>query len=151
MSQERLETLTGAVFLCIAVAFSLYAVAFSGAVTANSYALTASFRSIEGVSLGSNVRMAGVSIGSVEKITLNPQNFSADVTLMIQDNIILPQDSTAVIASEGLLGGSFVEVQPGGAMDNLAPGDSIENTQSSISFLDLLAKFVGGSGSGSNE
>jgi len=58
---------------------------------------------------------------------------------------VLPDDSTIVIASEGLLGGSFVEILPGGSPDNLGPGDEIENTQGAVSVIALLMKFVGAS------
>ena len=110
------------------------------------YELTASFRSIEGVSVGTDVRLAGVKIGTVTGITLNPQTFRADTGFTILDGIELPDDSAVVISSEGLLGGNFVEVLPGGSPFNFEPGSEIEDTQSSVSLVGLLMKFVTGGG-----
>ena len=68
----------------------------------------------------------------------------ANTVFSVQDNVALPDDSAVVIASEGLLGGSFVEILPGGSVFNLEPGSEIEDTQSSVSIVQLLLKFVSG-------
>lgn len=81
-------------------------------------------------------------------MTLNPDTFYADVTVSLNNSIHLPDDSAIVISSEGLLGGNFVELVPGGSIDNLAPGDEIEDTQGAVSLISLLMKFVGSSASG---
>ena len=111
----------------------------------DSYTLTASFRSVEGVPVGTDVRLAGVKVGTVTSLALDPQTFFADATFTLRNDVLLPDDSTVLIASEGLLGGTFVELQPGGSLDNLAPGDEIEDTQGAVSVISLLMKFVGGS------
>ncbi len=129
----------------MAVGFLFYAskvADFGGA--SEGYSLTASFRSIEGVSVGTDVRLAGVKIGSVTDVALNPQTFRADTSMSINDGIELPDDSAIVISSEGLLGGNFVEVLPGGSPFNFEPGAEIEDTQSSVSLVGLLMKFVTG-------
>jgi phospholipid/cholesterol/gamma-HCH transport system substrate-binding protein len=89
------------------------------------------------------VRLAGVKVGTVTALTLNPGTFFADATISVQQGILLPDDSAILVSSEGLLGGNFVEIQPGGSPDNLAPGDEIEDTQGSVSLITLLMKFVG--------
>ncbi|MES2144103.1 MAG: outer membrane lipid asymmetry maintenance protein MlaD, partial [Pseudomonadota bacterium] len=114
--------------------------------TAGTYPLTASFRSVEGISVGSDIRMAGVKVGTVTDLTLNPATFMADARLEVRSDLALPDDSIIMISSEGLLGGNFVELQPGGSPDNLAPGAQIENTQGAVSIITLLMKFAGGSG-----
>jgi len=152
MANHRAEVLTGAAVILAAVAF----VAYAGQVTgggdrgAGSYDLKASFRSVEGIRVGTDVRLAGVKIGSVTALSLNPQTFYADATLSVQDTIVLPDDSAALVSSEGLLGGNFIELVPGGSPENLAAGSEILDTQGAVSVISLMMKFAGG-GSGSQD
>jgi phospholipid/cholesterol/gamma-HCH transport system substrate-binding protein len=64
--------------------------------------------------------------------------------LTVQDQIALPDDSAALVSSEGLLGGNFVELVPGGSVDNLAAGSEILDTQGAVSIISLMMKFAGG-------
>ncbi len=139
----------GAAVVAVAVGFLVYANQFTSLRSdSTGYPLRASFRSIEGVSVGTDVRLAGVKIGSVTGIDLDPATFRAETAFSVLQGIDLPDDSAVVISSEGLLGGNFVEILPGGSPFNLGPGDEIEDTQSSVSLVSLLLKFVsGGSGS----
>lgn len=145
MAEHRAEILTGAAVLAVALGFVLYATQgldLSG--QAGSYPLRASFRSVEGITVGSDVRLGGVKVGTITDLQLNPQTFFADATIAVQDPIQLPTDSAILISSEGLLGGNYVEIIPGGALENLGPGDEIEDTQGSVSLISLLMAFVGG-------
>ena len=150
MAENRAEVLAGAAVLAAALGFLVYV----GQETGNTlratgfYDLTASFRSVEGVRVGTDVRLAGVKVGTVTALTLNPQTFFADAVLSVQDNVMLPDDSAALISSEGLLGGNFVELVPGGSLDNLTPGAEIEDTQGAVSVISLMMKFAGGGGEG---
>lgn len=145
MAYERAEIVAGAVVLAVAAGFAIYAVRGSGVVSQpESYALSASFRSVEGVSVGTDVRLAGVKVGTVTSLSLNPETFFADATITMRNDVSLPVDSTIMISSEGLLGGNFVEVQPGGALEVLEPGAEIEDTQGAVSLITLLMKFAGG-------
>lgn len=145
MAYERAEILAGAAILAVAAGFALYAVQGSGMVgAAESYPLTASFRSVEGITVGTDVRLAGVKVGTVTALTLNPETYFADATISMRKDVAVPTDSTILISSEGLLGGNFVEVQPGGALEMLEPGAEIEDTQGAVSLITLLMKFVGG-------
>ena len=146
MASERAEILAGAAVLAIAGGFLAYAANSAGmlARTGDTYPLTASFRALDGISVGSDVRLAGVKVGSISSITLNPQTFFADTTIQLRKDILLPEDSAILISSEGLLGGNFVEIVPGGSLDNLSPGDEIEDTQGAVSLITLLMKFVSG-------
>lgn len=147
MAENRAEVLAGAAVLAAAIGFLAYAVGGSGlSPSTGSYPLTASFRSVEGITPGSDVRLAGVKVGAITGLTLNPQTFYADATISIYNSILLPDDSTILISSEGLLGGNFVEIQPGGSSENFAPGAEIEDTQGSVSLMTLLMKFVTSSG-----
>lgn len=147
MAYERAEILAGAAVLAVALGFTLYAargVGLGG--EGDSYPLTASFRSVEGISVGTDVRLAGVKVGTVTDLSLNAETYFADATISMRKDVALPVDSTILISSEGLLGGNFVEVQPGGALENLEPGSEIEDTQGAVSLISLLLKFVGGGG-----
>jgi phospholipid/cholesterol/gamma-HCH transport system substrate-binding protein len=149
MAYERAEILAGAAVLAVAAGFALYAVRGSGVVSEpDSYPLSASFRSVEGVTVGTDVRLAGVKVGTVTALTLNPETFFADAIISMRKDVAVPVDSTILISSEGLLGGNFVEVQPGGALETLEPGGEIEDTQGAVSLITLLMKFAGGGAEG---
>ena len=146
MAENRLEVLVGALVLAAAAAFFVYAGQNSGlGGNADTYTLKASFRSVQGISAGSDVKLAGVKVGTITSMTLNPTTYFADVVVDIDKDILLPTDTAILISSEGLLGGNFVELIPGGMPDNLAPGDEIEDTQGAVSLVQLLMKVVGGS------
>ena len=145
MAYERAEVLAGAAVLAVAIGFGIYATQGTGLLRGEeSYPLQASFRSIEGISLGSDVRLAGVKVGTVTGLRLNPETFFADATISLRNDIQLPVDSAILVSSEGLLGGNFIEILPGGSPDNLGPGDEIEDTQGAVSLITLLLKFVTG-------
>ncbi|MDQ2066789.1 outer membrane lipid asymmetry maintenance protein MlaD [Xinfangfangia sp. CPCC 101601] len=147
MAGSRLEIAAGAAVLAVAAAFAVYAAKGAGIGSgAESYDLRASFRAVDGISPGSDVRLAGIKVGTISSLTLNPETYRADAVIQIRKDIVLAEDSAILISSEGLLGGNFVEILPGGALDNLGPGDEIEDTQGSVSLVSLLMKFVGGGG-----
>ncbi len=146
MAEDRAEVAAGAVVLAVAAGFLAWSAQAAGwwGGAAQTYPLTASFRAVDGISVGSEVRLAGVRVGSITDLRLNPQTFFADATIAVDQAIRLPTDSAILISSEGLLGGNYVELVPGGLPDVLAPGDEIEDTQGSVSLVNLLMKFVGG-------
>ncbi|CUJ15446.1 outer membrane lipid asymmetry maintenance protein MlaD [Cognatishimia activa] len=145
MAAQNTEIAVGGVVLAAAIGFAVYMGQATGFASSSSgYDLNASFRSIEGVTVGTDVRLAGVKIGTVTDIALNPQTFRADAQLTVQDDILLPDDTAVVISSEGLLGGNFVEILPGGSPFNLEEGAEIEDTQGAVSLISLLLKFVSG-------
>ena len=148
MSETRTEVLTGAAVLAVALGFLAWAGQGSGLTrTSDNYELRASFRSVEGVTVGSDVKLAGVKVGTVTSLKLNPQTFFADATVSMHNDVVLPADSAILVSSDGLLGGAFVEIQPGGSPDNLGPGDEIEDTQGAVSVISLMMKFVDGGSS----
>jgi phospholipid/cholesterol/gamma-HCH transport system substrate-binding protein len=139
------EFITGTCVLVLAVVFAVVGFQRGGFGTSDeSYVLNASFRSIEGVTVGTDVRLAGVNVGKVSAISLNPDSFRADMQISLDLGVELPDDTAIIIASEGLLGGNFVELQPGGSPFNYVSGDMIVDTQGSVSLLNLLMKFASG-------
>jgi phospholipid/cholesterol/gamma-HCH transport system substrate-binding protein len=141
LSEETRHTLVGAVVLgALAVLFLLSAGRDSGAI--GSYTVTARFPSAEGVYADSAVRLAGVDVGRVTGMAYEPATQRVALTLEIDPGIYVPQDSIAIVTSEGMLGGRFIRLDPGGSMDLLTDGDVIEFTQGSILFEELLAKII---------
>jgi phospholipid/cholesterol/gamma-HCH transport system substrate-binding protein len=136
------ETLTGAFVLVVAVAFLAYAVAHSGRSVGSGYDLEARFDNIAGLTVGGDVKIAGVKVGTVTNERIDPKTFDALVSMSIQNEIQLPKDTAASITSESLLGGKYISLSPGGDSANLKPGQMITITQSSVSLEELLGKFI---------
>ncbi len=146
MRENTTEVLVGGVVLAAAIGFAIYGaqVAGLGNSGAATYPLTASFRSLEGVNVGTDVRLAGVKVGTVTDVALNPETYRADTVVSLRSTTQVPDDSAIIISSEGLLGGSFVEIVPGGSPFYFGPGDEIVDTQGAVSLISLLLKFVSG-------
>ncbi|MFV0300561.1 MAG: outer membrane lipid asymmetry maintenance protein MlaD [Paracoccus sp. (in: a-proteobacteria)] len=154
--EHRAELIAGAVVLAVAAGFLAWSVGRDALPGGGGYDLTASFPDVDGVEIGTEVRLAGVRVGRVTDIRLNPETYMADAVIRVPENVVLPTDSAALIQSDGLLGGAYIQLQPGGSMDNLAPGDEIEDVQGAVSLISLMMKFVdsqasdgaGGNGAG---
>ncbi len=145
MSENTTEVIIGTAVLAVAIGFLVYAGQVAGfAGGGDSYKLTASFRSADGVDVGTDVRLAGVKVGRVTELALDPETYRADASFSVRNGIEVPDDSAVAISSEGLLGGNYVEILPGGSPFFFAPGDQIEFTQGSVSLVSLLMKFVAG-------
>ncbi|HEY9038135.1 MAG TPA: outer membrane lipid asymmetry maintenance protein MlaD [Roseovarius sp.] len=145
MAENKSEIIAGAAVVVVALGFVAYAANLTGAsAAADSYELSASFRSADGITVGTDVRLAGVKVGRVTTMALDPATYRAATTISVAKTIEVPDDSALAISSEGLLGGNYVEILPGGSPMYFAPGDQIEFTQGSVSLVSLLMKFVSG-------
>ena len=102
---------------------------------------SASFDDVSGISVGSDIKLAGVTIGRVKTLRLDNFNYTAEMVLEISSKIKLPSDSEIVITSESLLGGSYVSISPGGSDTFLKENEKFSYTQSSLSLNNLLQKF----------
>lgn len=138
------EAAAGAAVLLVAVVFLLYAVLHSGrgTVSADGMLLTASFDRIDGLANGADVRIAGVKVGTVTDSRIDAQSFAAVLTLRVDRSLKLPLDTSAEVTSEGLLGGKYVSLVPGGSERLLADGGKITETQGSVSLESLLGRFI---------
>lgn len=115
------------------------------------YEVTAEFDNIGDLKVGAPVRMAGVSIGDVAAIGFDNQSYRADVRLHIYPQFSqIPEDSFASIETEGLLGGQYVAISPGGLSTYLKNGSQILQTQSAIVLENLINKFFANFSSGSS-
>lgn len=145
MGENKAEVVVGAAVLAAAVGFLWFILSATGLGGSTAgIELKASFRSAEGVSVGTDIRLAGVSVGTVSGLDLNLETYRAEATFAIDEGIAIPDDSAAVVASEGLLGGTFVELVPGGSFDMYADGAVVRDTQGAVSLIQLLMAFVGG-------
>ena len=144
MRENTTEVVVGAAILTAALGFLWFMVTVTGlGKSATGMELKANFRSAEGVSVGTDIRLAGVSVGAVSGLNLNIETYRADAVFVIYEGVPIPDDSAAVVASEGLLGGTYVEIIPGGSFEMFADGGFIQNTQGAVSLIQLLMKFVG--------
>lgn len=145
MAGNAAETLIGAVVLAVAGGFLVYAANTADVnVRGSGYPLYANFRKAEGINPGSDVRIAGVKVGSVSDMGLNEKTYFAKVTFLIDKKVKVPDDSLAKITSAGLLGDPYVAIDPGGSETMLEPGAEVVYTQSSVSVGDLIGKFIHG-------
>ena len=146
MGGNPVESVIGAVVLLVAGGFLAFAYSNTDIGAIKGYPLYARFDRIDGLTIGADVRMSGIKIGTVTGERLDPQTYDAVVTLSVASSIQLPDDTATKIASEGLLGGNYLSVQPGGSEDMLAPGDEIQYTQGSIDLMSLIGQALFNSG-----
>jgi phospholipid/cholesterol/gamma-HCH transport system substrate-binding protein len=142
MGKNLVETLMGAIVLVVAGMFVVFAYSTADIRPVRGYAVTAKFQTIDGVRLGTDVKLAGIKIGSVVGQTLDPQTYEAVLTLSINADIKLPRDTSAQITSEGLLGGTYIALSPGAEDRMLAAGGEIRHTQSPVNIVQLLGRFI---------
>lgn len=143
MKQARLETIVGFIVIIIAIGFFVFAYNESNVSrSSDGYKLIANFQNIDGISVGSDVKLAGINIGRVDSLTLNDDTYYASIQLTIDESIKVPVDSTAIVSSSGLLGGKYIRINPGASDDNLVNGDKIRFTQSALNIEDLIGKLM---------
>ncbi|MFO1130769.1 MAG: outer membrane lipid asymmetry maintenance protein MlaD [Hyphomicrobiales bacterium] len=141
MKNSTVETLIGAAVIIIAAAFFFFAYQTSGkGHAAGAYRLSAEFDNAEGVSVGTDVRVAGVKIGSVVDFALNPENFQANVVMELDPKVKFTDDATAKVTAEGLLGSKFIALEQGGSETMLADGGVISNTQGAVDIWSLISQ-----------
>ena len=156
MRRSVIETIMGAVVLVVAGLFLFFAYTSSNVQATGGYELVARFNRVDGLANGSDVRMSGIKVGSVVAQSLDPKTYRAIVRLSIDSTIKLPEDTTARIQSDGLLGNTYMVLEPGGAEEMIPPGGTIAYTQDAVNLVDLLGRFIfstpsngGSSGAGS--
>ena len=143
------EALVGLLVVAVALWFVGAAYARTTASGSAGYLLTARFPNATGISVGTDVRASGIKIGKVETQRLDPKTFQAVVQLRIAGEVRFPTDSSAAITSEGILGGSYIALSPGGDTTMLKPGDEITDTQGAQDLMGLMGSFINRSGGSS--
>ena len=147
MQQNNIaETLIGAIVVAVAVGFLALTYLRTGTGSLSGYEVNARLSKVDGLGVGTDVRLSGIKIGSVSGLDLDPKTYVVTAHLNIRSDIKLPTDSSMMITSSGILGSSYLSITPGGDEKDIAPGGFIENTQSanSADLMSLAGRFIGG-------
>jgi phospholipid/cholesterol/gamma-HCH transport system substrate-binding protein len=138
---SRIETIVGAAVVALALGFFLYAskTAGIGGSVSGGYKVIAEFDNAEGINVGTDVRLAGIKIGTVTGQSLNAENYMARIEMSLDPKVSLSDDTAAKISSEGLLGGKFIAMEPGGSETKLAEGSMMTLTQGAIDIWSLIS------------
>jgi phospholipid/cholesterol/gamma-HCH transport system substrate-binding protein len=142
MRNNVMEAIIGAVVLVVAGFFLVFAYTRSDVRQVSGYDVTADFNQVSGITVGSDVRMSGIKIGSVINQHLDPASYQAVLGMSIDNRVKIPEDSSAKITSDGLLGSSYVMIEPGGSPDLLENGGQIQYTQGAVDLMSLLGQAV---------
>lgn len=147
--ENVVESLVGLIVVLVAVWFVSAAYARTSGGGGSGYLLTARFPNSTGISVGTDVRVSGIKIGSVATQRLDPKTFQAVLQLRVANDVQFPTDSSAAITSEGLLGGNYIALMPGGDTAMLKAGDEISDTQGAQDLMGLMGSFINRSGDAS--
>jgi len=148
-SSNAAEVITGAIVILVALAFLALTYLRTGSGSLSGYEVLARLPKVDGLGIGTDVRVSGIKVGSVTDLTLDPNNFLVTVHMSIRDDIKLPTDSSMLITSSGVLGSQYLSIQPGGDDKNIAPGGMITNVQAANSndLMNLAGRVMGGGSS----
>jgi phospholipid/cholesterol/gamma-HCH transport system substrate-binding protein len=145
MGKRGIEILVG-IFVLLGMAglvfLALKAANLGSVGGGDTYAVQARFDNIGGLKVRAPVRSAGVNVGRVTKIVLDNKTFQGVVTIEVERSFQFPKDSSAKILTSGLLGDQYIGLEPGGDDKNLAPGETIAQTQSAVVLENLIGQFL---------
>jgi phospholipid/cholesterol/gamma-HCH transport system substrate-binding protein len=142
MSGNVVETLIGAVVLVVAAVFLLFAYSTAGVRSIGGYELVAKFDRVDGLAVGSDVRISGIKVGTITGETLDAKTYQAVVHFSVQPDLQLPDDSSAKVASQGLLGGNYLSLEVGASDKMLKPGEQVRYVQGSVNLMDLIGQAI---------
>jgi len=144
MSRFNTEVVVGLFLVLGLTTFAFLAVKLGGLGDAgrDHYLLEARFQSSSGLKRGADVELAGVVIGKVTEIRLDPEHYEAVVTFSVPNGVELQEDAIASVRSTGLIGGKYVKLTAGGSERILGPGDLIAQTEASVSIEELISKYI---------
>ena len=135
------ETVIGGAVVAIAVAFLAFAYMRTGSGALSGYEILARLPRADGLAVGTDVRLAGIKIGSVSDLTLDPKTYLVTVHMNIRDDIKLPVDSSVLVTQAGFLGGQYLSITAGGEDKMMSAGSYFENAQGSIDVMGLVNRF----------
>jgi phospholipid/cholesterol/gamma-HCH transport system substrate-binding protein len=144
MKKMNLEMIVGLFLLAGFACFSYLAIKMGDIriFQNETYSVFARFTSISGLKEGSVVELAGVNVGKVTRIELDPGDYEAVVHMDVDKSVELQDDSIASIRTAGIIGDKFIKLTPGGSDMIIGAGDEIEETESSISLEELVSKYI---------
>ena len=148
IEKQHTEILVGIFILIgiITITFLALRMGDFGLLNNTQYIIKAEFTSASGLKKGAHVEMAGVSVGKVKNIIFNPETYLAEVYIAIENNIKIPEDSTASIRTAGIIGDKFLKISPGGSETIIEKNMSIVETEPSINLEELISKYIFESG-----
>ncbi len=144
MKNNSFETLIGAIVVAVALGFVWFAYENTDANARGGYEIQAVFSSADGISPGTDVRLHGIKIGSVSALELDRKTYNAVLHIALHSDVQVPDDSSIKVTSSGLLGGSYLSLQPGGSDAMLKPGGQILDTQGSVDLMALIGRAIYG-------
>lgn len=142
MRRNIIETGMGAIVILVAVFFVVFSYGVTEHTPEEGYDVIAKFNAIDGLVVGSDVRIAGVKIGTVVDETIDQKEYRAVVRMKIDPAIKLAKDTLVRISSAGLLGGKYVKLEPGASKEMVAAGGVLTNTKDVVSLEELLGKVI---------
>lgn len=142
MLKKPVETIMGLVVLVIALLFLGFAYNVSDLQVVKGYTLTAEFMKVGGLSIGSDVRINGIKVGTVTAQKLNNEDYTVDVVFSISSDVKLPKDSVVAIVGDGLLGDKFVKIEPGKSKEFLKDGDVFAKTKDFKTLEDMVGEII---------
>jgi phospholipid/cholesterol/gamma-HCH transport system substrate-binding protein len=148
MQNNTFETLLGAMVILVAAGFLYFAYTSTSVGSLGGYELNARFASADGISAGTDVRLHGVKVGRVASLELDPKTYAVNAAISLRSDIKVPDDSSIKVTSAGIMGSSYLAIQPGGSEKMLGPNGEITNTQGSIDLLGLIGRAMYGNAGG---
>ena len=142
MLKKPVETIMGLVVLVIALLFLIFAYRVSDLQVVKGYTLTAEFMRVGGLSIGSDVRINGIKVGTVTAQNLNSEDYTVNVTFSIASDVKLPKDSSVAIVGDGLMGDKFVKIEPGKSDEYLQNGDMFNKTKDFKTLEDMVGEII---------
>ena len=146
MKYSLIETFMGFGVIIIAILFLFFGLSLEKNITSKYISISAIFENVSGLSVGDKVKISGISVGKITNFKLEKDEFEVMVELEVDKEINIPDDSTAKISSSSLFGGKFLEIIPGSSETYLKDNSVIYDTQTSLSFIDLIGKTIMSSG-----
>lgn len=138
------ETVVGAAVVALALVFAVLAYYGTGVGGQSGYEVNAKLAKADGLAVGTDVRLAGIKVGTVSGLVLDPRTYLVTVQMDIRNDVKLPLDSSILVTQAGFLGGQYLSITPGGDEQNMAPGSFFENAQGSIDVMNLVGRFATG-------
>src|SRR5689334_5568150 len=138
------ETLIGAGVVAVALVFAALAYYRTGTGQLSGYEINAKLPKADGLAVGTDVRLAGIKVGTVSDLTLDPKTYLVTVHMNIRNDIKLPVDSSVLVTQSGFLGGQYLSITPGGDDKMMSAGSYFENAQGSIDVMNLVGRFATG-------
>ena len=146
MKYSLIETLMGFSVILVAILFLFFGFSLEKNINSKNISISAIFENVTGLSVGDKVKISGIVVGKIRNFKLEKDEFEVMVELEVDKEINIPDDSTAKISSSSLFCGKFLEIVPGSSETFLKDKAVIYDTQTSLSFTDMIGKMIMSSG-----